>query len=232
MLALSINIAETISNLLITVSSFIIATVEHFGYVGVFVAMLLESAGVPLSSEVIMPFAGYVAWEGTLTLIGVSIAGTLGCLAGALVLYTIGLYGGRPLLDRYGKHIFMHKSELDRADQWFAQYGEITVLVSRMLPIVRSIFSLPAGMTRMDIGKFSVYTMLGSFVWCLTLAYLGFSLGPHWSEIDQLFRYVDIVAVAGVVALSGYLIYRRQHTPRKTSSKRIVGGKNGKERSQ
>ncbi len=230
MLALSINIAETISNLLITVSSFIIATVEHFGYVGVFIAMLLESAGVPLSSEVIMPFAGYVAWEGTLTLIGVSLAGTLGCLVGALVLYAIGLYGGRPLLDRYGKHIPIHKSELDRADQWFAQYGEITVLVSRMLPIVRSIFSLPAGMTRMNIGKFSVYTTLGSFVWCLTLAYLGFSLGPRWAEIDQLFRYVDIVAVAGFVALIGYLIYRRRHAPRKTSSKRIVGGTHGKER--
>jgi membrane protein DedA with SNARE-associated domain len=105
MLALSINIVETISNL-------IIATIEHFGYAGVFVAMLLESAGIPLPSEVIMPFAGYVAWEGRLTLIGVSTAGTLYCLAGALVLYAIGLSARRPLLDRYGNYVFIHKSKL------------------------------------------------------------------------------------------------------------------------
>ncbi|MGZ4905019.1 MAG: DedA family protein, partial [Halobacteriota archaeon] len=140
MLILLINIVETIR-------TFIITTIEQLGYAGVFVAMLLESAGVPLPSEVIMPFAGYVAWEGKLTLIGVTIAGTLGCLAGSLVLYFVGAYGGRPLLDRYGKYVLIRKSELDRADRWFAKHGEITVLVSRVLPIVRSFFSLPAGMT-------------------------------------------------------------------------------------
>ncbi|MGZ4903089.1 MAG: DedA family protein [Halobacteriota archaeon] len=203
MLAVSVNVIETISN-------FIIATIEQFGYAGVFVAMLLESTGVPLPSEVIMPFAGYVAWAGKLTLLGVAIAGTLGCLAGALVLYVIGLYGGRPLIDRYGKYVFIRKSELDRADKWFAQYGDITVFVSRMLPIVRSFFSLPAGMTHMNLAKFSLYTTLGSFPWCLALAYLGFFLGPRWSDVRQLFRYFNIAVIIGVVALIAYLIYNRK----------------------
>ena len=203
MLAVSVNIVETISN-------FIINTIEQFGYAGVFVAMLLESAGVPLPSEVIMPFAGFVAWEGRLSLLGVALAGTLGCFAGALVLYAIGLYGGRPLLDRYGKYVFIRKSELDRADKWFAQYGDITVFVSRMLPIVRSFFSLPAGMTHMNLAKFSLYTTLGSFPWCLALSYLGFFLGPRWSDVRQLLRYFNIAVIIGVVALIAYLIYNRK----------------------
>ncbi len=203
MLELSINIVETVSN-------FVITTIEQLGYAGVFVAMLLESAGVPLPSEVIMPFAGYVAWEGRLTLIGVTIAGTLGCLAGSLVLYYIGAYGGRPLLDRYGKYVLIRKSELDRADRWFAKHGEITVLVSRMLPIVRSFFSLPAGMTHMNITKFSLYTTLGSFLWCLALAYVGVLLGPRWSDVVRLFRYFNIVVIIGIVVLIGYLIYNRK----------------------
>ncbi len=203
MLALSINLIEAIRN-------FIVTTIEQLGYAGVFIAMLLESAGVPLPSEVIMPFAGYVAWEGKLTLIGVTIAGTLGCLAGSLVLYYIGAFGGRPLLDRYGKYILIRKSELDRADQWFAKHGEITVLVSRMLPIVRSFFSLPAGMTHMNITRFSLYTTLGSFVWCLALAYVGVLLGPRWSHVVRLFRYLNIAVVIGVVILIIYLIYNRR----------------------
>ena len=203
MLAVSVNFIETISN-------FIVATIEQFGYAGVFVAMLLESTGVPLPSEVIMPFAGYVAWEGKLTLLGVALAGTLGCLAGALVLYVIGLYGGRPLLDRYGKYVLIRKSELDRADRWFERYGDLTVFVSRMLPIVRSFFSLPAGMTHMNLAKFSLYTALGSFPWCLALAYLGFFLGPRWSDVVRLLRYFNIAVIIGVIALIAYLIYNRK----------------------
>ncbi len=203
MLAVSVNVIETISN-------FIVATIEQFGYAGVFVAMLLESTGVPLPSEVIMPFAGYVAWEGKLTLLGVALAGTLGCLAGALVLYVIGLYGGRPLLDRYGKYVLVRKSELDRADRWFERYGDLTVFVSRMLPIVRSFFSLPAGMTRMNLAKFSLYTALGSFPWCLALAYLGFFLGPRWSDVVRLLRYFNIAVIIGLIALIAYLIYNRK----------------------
>ncbi|MGZ4914786.1 MAG: DedA family protein [Halobacteriota archaeon] len=203
MLALSINIVETVSSL-------IIAAIEQLGYAGVGIAMALESACIPLPSEVIMPFAGYVAFEGKLTLLGVAIAGTLGCLAGSLVAYYVGAHGGRPLLERYGRYILVRKSELDRADTWFEKHGDITVLVSRVLPIIRTFISLPAGIARMDIKKFSLYTTLGSFPWCLALAYIGFFLGPHWSEIEQLFRYLDIVVIIGFVALVAYLVYHRR----------------------
>ena len=203
MLALSINIVETVSSLIIT-------AIEQLGYAGVGIAMAMESACIPLPSEVIMPFAGYVAWEGKLTLLGVAVAGTLGCLVGSLIAYFIGAYGGRPLLERYGRYILIRKSELDRADTWFEKHGDITVLVSRVLPIIRTFISLPAGIARMDIKKFSLYTTLGSFPWCLALAYIGFLLGPHWPKIERFFRYLDVAVVAGFVVLVAYLIYHRK----------------------
>jgi len=203
MLALSLNILETLSN-------FVISVIEQLGYAGVFVAMGLESACIPLPSEVIMPFAGFVVWKGELTLIGVTLAGTAGSLAGSLVAYFVGGYGGLPLLERYGKYVLVRKSELDRAHTWFERYGETAVLVSRVLPIVRTFISLPAGVARMDVKKFSLYTVLGSLPWCFGLAYVGVLLGPHWSDLEALFRYLDIVVIAGIIGLVGYLIYHRK----------------------
>ena len=203
MLALSLNILETLSN-------FVISVIEQFGYAGVFVAMGLESACIPLPSEVIMPFAGFVVWKGELTLIGVALVGTAGCLAGSLVAYFVGAYGGLPLLERYGKYVLIRKSELDRAHAWFERFGEIAVFVSRVLPIVRTFISLPAGVARMDVKKFSLYTVLGSLPWCFGLAYVGVLLGPHWSDLEALFRYLDIVVIAGIIGLVGYLIYHRK----------------------
>ncbi|MGB9371984.1 MAG: DedA family protein [Halobacteriota archaeon] len=203
MLALSLNILETLSN-------FVISVIEQFGYAGVFVAMGLESACIPLPSEVIMPFAGFVVWKGELTLIGVALVGTAGCLAVSLVAYSVGAYGGLPLLERYGKYVLIRKSELDRAHTWFERFGEIAVFVSRVLPIVRTFISLPAGVVRMDVKKFSLYTVLGSLPWCFGLAYVGVLLGPHWSDLEALFRYLDIVVIAGIIGLVGYLIYHRK----------------------
>jgi membrane protein DedA with SNARE-associated domain len=201
-LALSINIIETLSN-------FVIAIIEHLGYAGVFVGMTLESTGLPLPSEIIMGFAGYVVWEGKLTLLGITLAGTLGCLAGSLIAYGIGAYGGRPLLERYGKYVLIRKSELDRGEEWFAKHGESAVFISRLLPVVRSVISYPAGIVRMDIKRFSVYTVLGSLPFCFAFAYAGVALGPHWEHIRGLFRYFNIAVIVGVVVLIGYLIYRR-----------------------
>jgi membrane protein DedA with SNARE-associated domain len=155
-LALSINIIGTLSD-------FIISVIAQLGYTGVFAGMTLESVGLPIPSEVIMPFAGYVVWEGGLTLIGVTLAGTFGCLVGSLIAYYIGLWGGRPLLDRYGKYVLIRKKELDRAHEWFEKYGDRAVFVSRLLPVVRTFISYPAGIVRMDVKKFSLYTVLGSF---------------------------------------------------------------------
>jgi membrane protein DedA with SNARE-associated domain len=202
-LAQSFNIIETLSN-------FIISVIEQLGYAGVFVGMTLESVGLPIPSEVIMPFAGYVVWEGGLTLIGITVAGTLGCLAGSLIAYYIGLWGGRPLLERYGKYVLISTRELDLADKWFDKYGDRAVFVSRLLPVVRTYISFPAGIVNMDVKKFSLYTFLGSLPWCFGLAYIGVLLGPHWEDIKGLFRYLDIAVIVGIIALVVYLIYHRE----------------------
>jgi membrane protein DedA with SNARE-associated domain len=201
-LALTINIFETLSN-------FVIAVIEQLGYGGVFVGMTLESTGLPLPSEVIMAFAGYVVWEGQLTLLGITLAGTLGCLTGSLIAYGIGAYGGRPLLERYGKYVLIRKNELDRGEQWFAKHGESAVFISRLLPVVRTYISFPAGIVRMDVRKFSVYTFLGSLPFCFAFAYAGVALGPHWHSITRLSRYFNVAVIVGLAVLIGYLIYRR-----------------------
>lgn len=202
-LTLSFNIIETLSD-------FVISVIEQLGYAGVFVGMTLESVGLPIPSEVIMPFAGYVVWEGGLTLIGITLAGTLGCLAGSLIAYYIGLWGGRPLLEHYGKYVLIRKRELDLADKWFGKYGDRAVFVSRLLPVVRTYISFPAGIVKMDVRKFSLYTVLGSLLWCFGLAYIGVLLGPHWVDIEGLFRYLDIAVIVGIIALVAYLIYHRE----------------------
>jgi membrane protein DedA with SNARE-associated domain len=184
-LTLSFNIIETISD-------FIISVIEQLGYAGVFVGMTLESCGLPIPSEVIMPFAGFVVWEGGLTLIGITLAGTLGCL------------------ERYGKYVLIRKRELDLADKWFDKYGDRAVFVSRLLPVVRTYISFPAGIVNMDVKKFSLYTVLGSLLWCFGLAYIGVLLGPHWVDIEGLFRYLDIAVIVGIIALVAYLIYHRK----------------------
>jgi membrane protein DedA with SNARE-associated domain len=201
-LALTINIFETLS-------AFVIAVIEQLGYGGVFIGMTLESTGLPLPSEIIMAFAGYVVWEGQLTLLGITLAGTLGCLTGSLIAYGIGAYGGRPLLERYGKYVLIRKNELDRGEQWFAKHGESAVFISRLLPVVRTYISFPAGIVRMDLRKFSVYTFLGSLPFCFAFAYAGVALGPHWHSITRISRYFSVAVIVGLAVLVGYLIYRR-----------------------
>jgi membrane protein DedA with SNARE-associated domain len=191
-------------------SNLAISIIAQLGYAGVLVGMTLESVGVPLPSEVIMPFAGYVVWTGGMTLIGVSLAGTAGCLVGSLIAYYISLWGGRPLLDRYGKYILIRKRELDLAQKWFEKYGDRVVFVSRLLPVARTFISYPAGIARMDVKKFSLYTVLGSFPFCFALASVGVILGPHWADIERSFVYLDVLVIAGTVGLAAYLVYHRQ----------------------
>jgi membrane protein DedA with SNARE-associated domain len=198
------------SDVIETLGNFVISIITQLRYAGVFVGMALESIGVPLPSEVIMPFAGYVVWTGEMTLIGVSLAGTAGCLVGSLVAYYISRWGGRPLLDRYGKYILIRQRELDLAQNWFDKYGDRVVFISRLLPAVRRFISYPAGIARMDVKKFSFYTVLGSFPFCLALAYVGVILGPHWADTKGLFVYLDVLIIAGTIGLAAYLVYHRE----------------------
>jgi len=183
--------------LFVVIKSVIAAT----GYGGIVLLMAVESACIPLPSELIMPFAGYLVFTGTMKLVWVATAGAVGCNLGSLVAYEIGHYGGRPLVEKYGRWILLSRHELDWADRFFARWGDLAVLIGRILPVVRTFIALPAGITRMPRGRFHIYTFLGSWPWCFALAYLGMKLGENWRELGKYFHQFDIVI--GVVLLAG-----------------------------
>lgn len=190
------------------VSQTTIDLIHYSGYWGVFAAMTLESICIPIPSEIIMPFAGFEVFKGDMTLWGITTVGALGNLAGSIIAYFIGLKGGRPLLEKYGKYIFISHKSLDRADQWFEKYGPEAVFISRFLPGIRTFISLPAGIAEMDIKKFSIYTLAGSLPWAFVLGYMGVLLGPKWDTIKSYFHILDIIVIIGVIAGIIYFVYK------------------------
>lgn len=188
------------------------------GYIGIVLAMALESCCIPLPSEIVMPLAGLfaataeVTLTGKLSLIGVSLAGAVGCLVGSAVAYWIGAAGGRPLLLRFGRYILISKADSDRADRWFAKYGSPVAFFSRLLPVVRTYISLPAGVARMNFGKFLLYTFLGSLPWTFALAYVGYEFGSQVQakiqELSTIFHGLDVLIAVIFLALVGLYIYR------------------------
>ncbi len=175
--------------LLAVLAHFIIAVISTSGYAGVTLLMAIESACIPLPSEIIMPFSGYLVHTGQLTLIGVAVAGALGCNVGSAIAYWIGAIGGRPFITRYGRFVLLDHRDLSRAEHFFARYGGITVFVGRLLPIVRTFIALPAGIARMSQVRFHIYTFVGSLPWCYVLAYVGMRLGQAW-DTDPRFKAV------------------------------------------
>ncbi len=171
------------------------------GYAGIAILMGIESACIPLPSELIMPFAGYLVFEGSMNLFWVATAGAIGCNLGSLVAYEVGHYGGRPLVERYGRWILMGRRELDWADRFFARWGHAAVFVARLLPVIRTFIALPAGIARMPRAKFHLYTFLGSWPWCFVLAWAGVRLGANWRSIGKYFHQMD--AVIGVLLVAG-----------------------------
>ena len=200
-----------ISNLIATISSFIIAVISRGGYGGIMLLMAIESACIPLPSEVIMPFSGAlilptIAQEygrQPLSLFWVAVIGALGCNLGSEIAHAVGYYGGRPLVERYGSYLLISRRDLDWADRFFARYGDWAVLISRMLPVVRTFIALPAGIARMPRLRFHIFTFVGSFPWCLMLAYIGLRLGQQWESDPRLkawFHRFD-AAIVGMIAL-------------------------------
>ena len=205
-----IGIIENLSNLAIYL-------IQTLGYWGIFIAMTLESACIPLPSEITMPFAGFVVYEGTtnMTLLGITLVATFANLFGSLIAYAVGLKGGRPLLEKYGRYILISHNKLVNADKWFERYGYEAVLISRLLPGIRTFISLPAGIAHMDIKKFVIYTFIGSLPWCFALAYTGFLLGPHWEVIKTYFHILDIIVAIGIIAFIVYIIYKYKYKSNK-----------------
>lgn len=199
-----------VTRLLTLVSQFILSVISAGGYLGIVLLMGIESACIPLPSEIIMPFSGYLAGQGRFTLWGVGLAGALGCNLGSIVAYAVGAYGGRPVIERYGRYLLLTRGDLAWADRWFDRYGEATVFFARLLPIIRTFIALPAGIARMNFLRFNLYTFLGSLPWCLGLAYLGLQFGEHWEEtIRPWFQKFDAaIGAALLLALAWFLVTR------------------------
>jgi membrane protein DedA with SNARE-associated domain len=199
---------ETLIGLL---ASWIIATISAIGYLGIAMLMAIESACIPLPSEIIMPFSGYLVSTGRFDLFLVATAGAIGCNIGSSIAYAVGYLGGRPLVERWGRYILVSRRDLDTVDRFFARFGGITVFICRLLPVVRTFIALPAGVARMPQLKFQLYTFIGSWPWCFALAYIGEQLGARWNTdpaLRDLFHRFDAVIVAVFVAVVVWYVAR------------------------
>jgi len=188
------------------VVQFVTAAIGSGGYAGIAALMGIESACIPLPSEIIMPFAGYLVYKGTFSLFWAATAGAIGCNLGSVVAYWVGARGGRPLVERYGRWVLMSHHDLDRMTRFFERYGSITVLLARLLPVVRTFIAFPAGIARMPQLKFHVYTFVGSWPWCYALAFAGMKLGEAWHTDPRFHAWfhrfhlaVELTLVAGIV---------------------------------
>ena len=180
--------AETMSEHILTaIAGFIIGIISGSGYLGVTLLMAIESSCIPLPSEIIMPFAGYVLATSQMKLVWIATAGAIGCNLGSLPPYWLGAWGGRSAVERFGRFVLLSRHDLDRTEQFFRKYGGFTVLVGRLLPVVRTFIALPAGIARMPQLRFHIYTFLGSWPWCYVLAYVGMKLGSKWNT-DPRFK--------------------------------------------
>ncbi len=198
-----------IAELIAALARFVIETISSSGYLGVVILMAIESACIPLPSEIIMPFSGYLVFRGDFQLFRVALAGAFGCVVGSIPAYYLGLHGGRPLVKRYGKYVLISDRELNLADRWFERYGDWAIFFSRLLPVVRTFISFPAGVAKMNFTRFVIYTFVGSFPWCLGLAYLGMKLGQNWDTLGVYFHEFDLVI--GVLIAIGVVYYVWRH---------------------
>jgi membrane protein DedA with SNARE-associated domain len=210
--AIEHQIVEFLTNLLQTI-----------GWPGVVAIMTLESANIPIPSEVTMPLAGWMlvqARGGTALqalLLG-GLFGALGCTIGSVLSYWLGAWGGRPLLKRYGRWIMVSEEDLGKADHWFARWGDWAAFISRLLPIVRTFISFPAGVTKMNFPRFVAFTFAGSFIWCALLALGGYYLGSNWETLRNAMRPFDIPIAIAILAGLGYYIYRHIRKGKKQST--------------
>jgi membrane protein DedA with SNARE-associated domain len=182
-------------------------TVSAVGYLGVMFLMTFESACVPIPSEIIMPFSGFLVSAGKLNLWLVVLAGAFGNLIGAIITYAIGYYGGRPFILKYGKYFFVKEKEVHHAEKFFARWGDFAVFIARNLPVIRTFISLPAGVAEMNFPKFALFSFLGSLPWCFALTYLGVLLGKNWLLIKEYGHYLDIVAGIAIAFFIGKIIW-------------------------
>lgn len=199
-------------DLLASLAAWIVAVIAAIGYWGVALLMAIESACIPLPSEIIMPFAGYLVSQGRLQLLGVATAGAIGCNIGSIPAYYAGRFGGRGFILRYGRWVLIGPDELDRAEAFFTRFGGLAVLIGRLLPLIRSFIAFPAGMARMNQLRFHGYTFLGSWPWCFALAWVGWKLGQAWESDPRLkavMHRLDAFVVVVLLTLAVAYVWHR-----------------------
>lgn len=188
-------------------TQYLISLIDSIGYFGILILMTAESMILPVPSEAVMPPAGLLVAAGRLDFIAVILIATLGSLIGSLISYVIGRYGGRPLIDKYGKYILLNHEELNKTDAFFKKYGDITIFVSRFIPVIRHLISIPAGIGEMKIGKFILYTVIGAGIWNTFMAWIGFKYGQFgWLIIQQYSHYFDIIVIILLVIIIHWFI--------------------------
>jgi membrane protein DedA with SNARE-associated domain len=191
---------------------FCTAVISAMGYWGVALLMGIESACIPLPSELIMPLAGYLVYKGEFNLEWAAFAGAMGCVLGSIPAYYLGQYGGRPIIEKYGRYVLLSHRELDLADRLFARWGHWVVLAGRLLPVVRTFIAFPAGVSRMPMGKFVAYTFVGSYPWCWALAWAGMWLGEAWHtdpRFKALYHRFEVVVVAAGLLAAAWFVWHK-----------------------
>lgn len=193
----------------------ILQIISTSGYIGILVLMILESAVMPVPSEVVMPFAGYLAWAGQFDIWLVTLAGTVGNLIGSLLAYVIGLFFGRKFILKYGKYVLLKEKYLLLTEKWFKKYGDKAIFFSRLLPVVRTVISLPAGIGRMNFNKFIVYTFIGSIPWNFALTYAGFWLGKNWEGVVGYTHKISIIVILVLFSVLAWHIWSHRRNNRR-----------------
>jgi membrane protein DedA with SNARE-associated domain len=195
-----------LEKIITVIALWIMSVISTMGYGGIVLLMAIESACIPLPSEIIMPFAGFLVFKGEMTLWWVAFAGAIGCVVGSIPAYYVGMFGGRPLAEKYGKYVLISKKDLDMADHWFDKHGDIIIFIARLLPAVRTFIAFPAGVAKMNMSKFIIYTFVGSLIWCWVLAYAGMKFGEHWVDLKVYFhQFHYVIIAAGVIFLVWYV---------------------------
>ncbi len=218
----------SVSGIITTVVNLVTQIITDLGYPGIFGLMILEGMLLPIPSEVVMLFGGFLVYEGKLPgYIGMPgwfillIVGSVGNLVGALIAYYIGKYGGKPVIIRYGKYVLLDKGAADRITDWFYKYGPPSVFLTRLVPVFRTFVSIPAGIASMNRTKFSGYTIAGMLIWDSLLIYLGMQLGPNWqtilSDFDK-YTYAAVALAIAVLLYFGYRILRRRKSEKSLGS--------------
>ena len=196
-------------------ANFVIRTIDVLGYPGIFFLMLIESCGIPMPSEIIMPFSGFLVAEGKMNFWAVSFIGALANLAGSLIAYWIGLKGGRALIEKYGKYVLISKHDLDLADRWFVKFGNLAVFFGRLLPVIRTYISFPAGVAKMEIKRFSLYTFAGALPWSILFTWLGVKMGSNWEQIREKLHNFDLaILILVIIGISWYVWRHIKHRVR------------------